>query len=85
LSAPVVLTDEDARPRFVSSEGDTSPAADGGNDAGCLDFTGAEILVDQRSYSRPDRCDMGAFEFDGTEQVLFADGFENGDTTAWSN
>jgi len=85
VSAELLALTDNGGPTKTHALEYTSPATDGGNDAGCLDFTGTEIVVDQRSYSRPDRCDMGAFELDGTEQVLFADGFENGDTTAWSN
>jgi hypothetical protein len=30
-----------------------------------------------------DACDIGAFEY-GTREILFADGFDSGDTSAWS-
>jgi len=73
-----------------------SPAIDGANPLmfshGCP-FIGnppAPLDIDQRGYPRPidgddngsALCDLGAFEF-GTEEI-FTDGFESGDTLAWS-
>jgi len=57
------------------------PAIDSGDDALCP-------ATDQRGYVRPwdgdgqTRCDRGAVELGAP---FFADGFETGDTIAWSN
>ena len=42
----------------------SSPAVEGGNPAGCLGLSGANLTVDQRGLSRPfgPRCDIGAVE-----------------------
>lgn len=42
----------------------SSPAFEGGNPAGCLGLSGANLTVDQRGLSRPfgPRCDIGAVE-----------------------
>ena len=61
-----------------------SPAIDAGPPA-CSGLT-----TDQRGYPRPDdgdmsgtdECDIGAYELVLT---IFSDGFETGNTTAWSN
>jgi len=58
-----------------------SNAIDGGDPVnGCLSPTGV-LTVDQRGMGRVGgvRCDVGAYE----EGVLFADGFEPGDLSAW--
>ena len=60
-----------------------SPAIDAGGSVGCL-------ATDQRGVTRPidgdddgtATCDIGAFEFQ--PMVIFADGLESGDTSAWS-
>ena len=60
-----------------------SPAIDAGGSVGCL-------ATDQRGVVRPidgdddgtATCDIGAFEFQ--PMVIFADGFESGDTSGWS-
>jgi hypothetical protein len=59
-----------------------SPAIDGGE-------LKCELPVDQRGFPRPVdgdddgtlACDIGAYELQG---VIFSDGFESGDTAAWS-
>jgi hypothetical protein len=83
VSAELEPLADNGGPTPTHALGFTSPAVDGGNDTGCLDFAGTAIGVDQRLYSRPDRCDMGAFELAGHEPVLFADGFESGNTSVW--
>ncbi len=40
-----------------------SPAINAGNPTGCIDETGATLLLDQRNYLRNGVCDLGAFEF----------------------
>ena len=42
-----------------------SPAINAGNPAGCMDNTGATLVVDQRGRARPTglRCDIGAVEY----------------------
>jgi hypothetical protein len=42
-----------------------SPAINGGNPSGCVDFSANPITTDQRGIHRPQgtRCDIGAFEF----------------------
>jgi predicted outer membrane repeat protein len=40
-----------------------SVAVNAGNPAGCTDTAGSPLPTDQRHGLRPDRCDMGAFEF----------------------
>jgi hypothetical protein len=41
-----------------------SAAIDGGDPAGCTDFWGAPLTIDQRGFTRPVglTCDIGAFE-----------------------
>jgi len=66
-----------------------SPAIDAGNPAGCMDENGAPLTADQRGEPRPYDgdgdtvavCDMGAFE---VGLLVFSDGFESGNTSAWS-
>lgn len=53
---------------------DGSPAIDAGNPYGCLDDNNDPITTDQRGYARPGyegdtRCDIGAYEWDGTWRV----------------
>jgi len=63
-----------------------SPAIDAGPS------TCAPIWIDQRGRSRPEdgdlsgtaECDIGSVEFGADDPTLFADGFESGDTSAWS-
>jgi predicted outer membrane repeat protein len=60
-----------------------SNAIDGGDPAdGCGTFAGP-LTIDQRGVPRVNgvRCDIGAYEYG----VLFADGFELGDVSAWPN
>ena len=45
-----------------------SPAINGGHPDGCLDEASFVLDSDQRGFARPDRCDIGAFEFAGIEQ-----------------
>lgn len=68
-----------------------SPAIDAGNPAGCGAVDGM-LVVDQRWYgpravdgdgTGGRRCDVGAFEL-GATPLLFADGFESGDTGGWA-
>jgi len=62
-----------------------SPAIDAGDDDGAP-------ASDQRGIPRPvdgngdgvARIDLGAFEFGETPELVFSDGFERGDATAWS-
>lgn len=55
-----------------------SVAIDSANDALCP-------VSDQRDWIRWDgSCDIGAFEVDAIGSLLFADGFESGNTDAWS-
>ncbi|MCB0006278.1 MAG: right-handed parallel beta-helix repeat-containing protein [Anaerolineales bacterium] len=42
-----------------------SPAINGGDPAGCLDPNSILLTADQRGFLRPDRCDIGAYEFGG--------------------
>lgn len=58
-----------------------SPLINAASPAG-LGNPGACLSEDQRGVLRPQggRCDIGAVEDD----TLFADGFERGDTSAWS-
>lgn len=70
-----------------------SPAIDAGDPAGCRDLVGNIFGFDQRGHARPwdgpdadsdARCDMGSVEFDAPLfDVVFRDGFESGDTSAW--
>ena len=39
------------------------------------------LATDQRGFARDTACDGGAFEF---AAAIFTDGFESGDTAAWS-
>ena len=57
-----------------------SPAIDSGTDTACLS-------LDQRGKARSDGfCDVGSVERQATDQdPLFFDGFETGDTGAWSS
>ena len=48
----------------------TSPAIDGGNPAGCRDPDGTLLATDQRGFSRLNRCDMGAYEYDPKNDPL---------------
>lgn len=55
-----------------------SVAIDSANDPLCP-------TTDQRDWLRWDgSCDIGAFEVDAIGSLLFANGFESGDTNAWS-
>jgi len=58
---------------------DTSPAVDAAD-------PGSFPATDQRGVPRPfgPRADVGAFELDPGTVPLFSDGFESGDTSAWS-
>ena len=40
-----------------------SPAIEGGNPSGCVDAFFVALPADQRGLMRPDRCDIGAYEF----------------------
>ena len=62
-----------------------SPAIDAADAAGCVDPMGAPLPVDQRHGVRQDRCDMGAYEVGASFGLIFGDGFESGDTGAWSS
>lgn len=72
-----------------------SPVIDAGNPAGCIDSTGNSLSTDQRGHLRPwdgpdldtiARCDIGAVEFGAPDgSYIFGDGFESGNTSAWSN
>ncbi len=43
------------------------------------------LATDQRLFLRNDgSCDSGSFEFGALPAAIFADGFESGDTSAWS-
>ncbi len=66
----------------------SSPAIGSGDATVCATPSGPTEYgaggVDQRNYVRGDAlCDIGAYESDGY-QVVFEDGFESGDTSAWS-
>lgn len=53
---------------------------------GCVGSDGFPLAFDQRGGSRIAgvRCDIGAFEFGALpENLIFADGFEAGDSSAW--
>mgnify|MGYP002624241665 CR=1 FL=1 len=41
------------------------PIQVGGNPAGCTDHLGNLLTTDQRGVARVDRCDIGAYEYDG--------------------
>ena len=44
------------------------------------------LATDQRLASRDDgSCDSGSFEFGAVPGEIFTDGFESGDTSAWSS
>ncbi len=44
------------------------------------------LATDQRLFPRNDgSCDSGSFEFGAVPAEIFADGFESGDTSAWSS
>lgn len=67
----------------------SSPAVDAGDPVnGCLDETASLLTADQLGQARPfdgdgdgvSVCDIGAVE----TSLLFADGFDNGGTSAWS-
>jgi CSLREA domain-containing protein len=64
---------------------DGSPAIDAGNPAGCVDHDGATIWNDQRLETRHfgAACDIGSYEYQGASSLIFTDGFESGDTSAW--
>lgn len=56
-----------------------SVAIDSGNNALCP-------ATDQRDWQRLDpSCDIGSYEVGAIESLIFSDGFETGDTTAWSS
>ncbi len=62
-----------------------SPVVDAGDPSGCTDFDGGLLPRDQRGALRVGVCDVGSFELGGLfDSPIFADGFESGDTTAWS-
>ena len=71
-------------PTRTHALGPTSVAVNGGGVGGgegnCPD-------VDQRGGPRTDgTCDVGAYELNAVPpELIFRDGFESGDTTAWSN
>ena len=44
-----------------------SPAINGGHPAGCTDEAMVLLENDQRGFRRPDRCDIGAFEYEGIQ------------------
>jgi hypothetical protein len=69
-------------PTWTHALGGSSPAIDAGDPAGCTDYSGAPLPQDQRGAPRVGVCDLGAFEL---AMPLFADGFESGDTNAWSS
>jgi hypothetical protein len=47
-----------------------SPAIDAGNPAGCTDHLGNPLNFDQRGVSRVGRCDMGAYEYDPSNDPI---------------
>ncbi len=55
-----------------------SPAIDGGNPDGCVDSRGAPLTTDQRGFPRPyppgGRCDIGAYEDQGSQGSAAAPG-----------
>lgn len=82
-------------PTMTVMPADTSPAVDAGDPAGCLSPGGVNLRADQRGHQRPwdgpdgdviARCDIGAVEVGAPAvEILFNDGFESGDTTAWNS
>ena len=44
-----------------------SVAINAGDPAGCQQLNGMLLETDQRDYGRPDRCDVGAYEYNGIE------------------
>ncbi len=44
-----------------------SVAINAGDPAGCQQLNGVLLETDQRDYGRPDRCDVGAYEYNGIE------------------
>jgi len=48
----------------------SSPAIDTGNPAGCADQIGNLLPTDQRGVARLGRCDIGAYEYDPSEDPL---------------
>jgi len=60
-----------------------SVAIDAGNPMGCTDEADMTLTADQRGLSRPDgtACDVGSYEH---QLLIFADGFETGNTSRWS-
>jgi len=47
-----------------------SPAIDKGNPAGCTDHLGNPLMTDQRGVPRLGRCDIGAYEYDPSNDPL---------------
>ena len=72
-------------PTETHALGPGSAAIDAAHPTGCLDPDGALLDADQRHGLRQDRCDMGAFEVGALVDPIFADGFESGSTSVWSN
>ena len=72
-------------PTDTHALGPDSVAVNAADPAGCRDPDGALLDADQRHGLRPDRCDIGAFEFGAAVESIFADGFESGSTSAWSS
>jgi len=50
-----------------------------------VDHDGATILNDQRLETRHfgPGCDVGSYELQESPSLIFADGFESGDVSAW--
>ncbi len=63
----------------------SSTAVNAGNPLGCTDEDDNLLWADQRSWQRPDTCDVGSFEFGAVEVLIFNDGFESAGTSAWSS
>lgn len=76
-------------PTLTHALDDTSPAFDAGNPSGCVDAAMVLLDEDQRGEPRPlgTACEVGSFEYDAPPpppMLPFTDGFETGDTSAWS-
>ena len=69
-------------PPFTHQLQQGSPAVDAGDPTGCADSDGTDLLRDERGAARNGRCDIGSYER-GSIPLLFADGFESGDTLRW--